>query len=72
MTFTDHFGLELITGDMLRAERIKHDCSIFEARRIVTGERLRQALAKSETVDDLKLIIRVLIDEHYPKDTRPR
>ncbi len=54
------------TADAVRAVRDRDGCGLREARRIALAGTMRTALTKAQTVDDLKPILTLLIDNLRP------
>jgi hypothetical protein len=50
-------------NERVRAFRVKHQCSLFEANHAVRQEMALEALESASSIDDLKVIVRELILE---------
>lgn len=55
------------TAQEVRDLRDSHAIPFSEGKRIITGLKLKRAIATVETIDDLKIIIAKIVDTSYPK-----
>ena len=47
--------------------REKYQCGIFEAHKVLLGEELTQDISDATNIDDLRSILRRMVDYTYPK-----
>ncbi len=58
------------TADEVKAMREKTGLGMLDCKRIIKGRIVREAVAEATTVEQLRLILSVMVDDVYPQGLR--
>ena len=58
------------TADEVKAMRERTGLGMQECKRIIKGKIIREAIAEATTVEQLRLVLSVMVDDIYPQGLR--